>query len=80
MSSNVLHFPGRAVDIVSHHQISWSLVLKWRSYTWGRIRPLAVLDSKKRGLLRVKVIVYQMSLFKCSDLKVREVICFTLPH
>ena len=46
----------------------------------------AVLDSKKPGLLRVKVMVYQMSwqkcmsFVKCSDLKVKEVICFTLCH
>ena len=46
----------------------------------------AVLDSKKPGLLRVKVIIYQMpwqkcmSFVKCSDFKVKEVICFTLRH
>ena len=40
----------------------------------------AILDSKKPGLLRVKVMVYQMSFFKCSDLKFKENICFTLLH
>ena len=28
MSSNVLLFPGGAFDVVSHHQMSWSLGLK----------------------------------------------------
>ena len=52
-SSNVLLFPGRAFDIVRHHQISWSLAFKRGSYTGGGIRPLALPDSKKPGLFRV---------------------------
>ena len=79
MSSNVLYFPGRAVDIVSHHHIHGHWSSNGEVTQGGRIPPPplpAILDSKKRGLLRVKVMVYQMSFFKCSDLKFKENIKF----
>ena len=57
MSSNVLLFPGRACDIVRHHKFHGHWPSN-REVTWGggqNLPPLALPDSEKPGLFRVKI-------------------------